>query len=100
MNDQFFYLHRGIKSLAFRLPKNKNLLKLLKQTGPLIAPSANPEGLPTPETLNQAIAYFGEQVKFYVDGGTLTSQPSTLIKLENDQVVVLRQGAYKIITGF
>lgn len=100
VSDQFFYLHRGTKSLAFRLPKNQSLLKLLKQTGPLVAPSANPENLPPAQVLDQTITYFGDQVKFYVDGGTLTSQPSTLIKLENDRVVVLREGAYKIVTNF
>ncbi len=41
---KFKYLHRGTKTLAFRWPKNKWLQNLLKKTGPLVAPSANPEG--------------------------------------------------------
>jgi len=38
---EFYYLHRGTRSLAFRLPKDKGLINLLKKTGPLVAPSAN-----------------------------------------------------------
>lgn len=41
------YLHRGKKSLAFRLPKDRILCDLIKKTGPLVAPSANPEGSPS-----------------------------------------------------
>ena len=41
---QFEYLHRGTKSLAFRYPKDVFLQKLLKKTGPQVAPSANPQG--------------------------------------------------------
>ncbi len=38
---KFSYLHRGIKILAFRLPKKSELLKILSISGPLVAPSAN-----------------------------------------------------------
>jgi len=41
---KFTYLHRGKKSLAFRMPKNDELLQILKKTGPLVAPSANIAG--------------------------------------------------------
>jgi len=44
---KFSYLHRGQKTLAFRLPKDKKLIQLLKITGPLVAPSANKEGSKT-----------------------------------------------------
>src|SRR3989338_10388752 len=41
---KFAYLHRGTKTLAFRLPKKRELLKILSISGPLVAPSANYEG--------------------------------------------------------
>src|SRR5688500_14387435 len=41
LEDKFEYLHRGTKTLAFRVPDDENLRSLLSQTGPLIAPSAN-----------------------------------------------------------
>src|SRR3989344_2081299 len=41
---KFSYLHRGTRTLAFRLPKKRELLNILSVSGPLIAPSANWEG--------------------------------------------------------
>src|SRR3989344_5259641 len=54
LNNKFEYLHRGAKSLAFRLPKTKWLRNLLQKTGPLVAPSANPEKKPPAETIIEA----------------------------------------------
>ena len=93
---KFFYLHRGGKTLAFRFPKNKILIDFLKQTGPLIAPSANPEGFRPAENIEQAKEYFGKGVDFYVDKGTIKGLASTLIEIKNKKIVVLRQGAIKI----
>ncbi len=93
-NLKFKYLHRGTNTLAFRLPKNtkrnKNLINLMKKTGPLIAPSANPEGLPPANTITKARAYFVDQVDFYVAGRT-TKKPSRLIKIDDCKLVVLRK---------
>lgn len=90
-SKEFEYLHRGKKSLAFRIPKKDFLLKLLKETGPLVAPSANFEGEKPSESIDQSKAFFGENVDFYLDGGTLKSQPSTLIELDKNWRV-LREG--------
>lgn len=92
----FFYLHRGSNTLAFRIPKDQELLTLLKKTGPLVAPSANLEGKPEAKTITEAKNYFGGQVDFYLDKGKLISKPSTLIKLEDGRVIVLRLGAFSI----
>ena len=94
--EKFKYLHRGTNSLAFRIPKNEKLLDLLKRVGPLVAPSANFEGEKPSETIEEAKKYFGDKV-FYIDGGKLESQPSTLIAFkENAKFNVLREGAYKV----
>ena len=93
---KFEYLHRGTKTLAFRIPKAAWLRKLLQETGPLIAPSANFEGEPPALTIRAAKKYFGENVDFYADAGRLVSKPSTLIKIERGKVTVLREGAVKI----
>jgi len=93
---KFAYLHRGTKTLAFRFPKKKDLLMLLKKTGPLIAPSANPESLKPAATIIEAKKYFGPAADFYVDGGKLKSKPSTLISLKNGLIEVRRLGAVKI----
>lgn len=90
------YLHRGGRTLAFRLPAKKNLQRLLKKTGPLVAPTANPQGEKPAKTAKQAKAYFGKQVDFYLDQGRLDFPPSTLITIESGKIRVLRQGEVKI----
>lgn len=89
------YLDKGL-GLALRLPSEEDLREVLKQTGPLVAPSANPEGLPPAKNIEEAKKYFGDHVDFYEDGGNLESLPSTLVRINGDQVEVLRQGAIKI----
>ncbi len=95
-DQKFYYLHRGTKTLAFRLPRKQQLTKLLKKTGPLVAPSANPEGLKPAETAKEAEKYFGDKADFYVDVGKLASLPSTLVAIKNGKVIIKRQGACKI----
>lgn len=87
---KFAYLHRGIKTLALRIPKSKPLLKLLKKTGPLVAPSANLAGEGYAQTIKEAYQYFQNKVDFYVDEGQLTSPPSTLIALKDNKIKILR----------
>ncbi len=91
-HGEFAYLHRGGGTLAFRLPARRELLVLLRATGPLVAPSANPEGKRPASTLEEAKHYFGRRVDFYVDGGCVASAPSTLIEFKGERVVVLRRG--------
>ncbi len=90
------HLHRGTKTLAFRLPAQDNLRKLLKKTGPLVAPSANIEGRPPAKTIKEAQKYFGRKVDFYVDAGKVVSRPSALIKLAHGKISVLRKGGIRI----
>lgn len=83
-------------TLAVRFPNFLELTELIKKTGPLAAPSANPEGLATAKNIKEAQNYFGDKVDYYIDWGNLDSLPSTLIKLENGKAVVLRKGAVTI----
>ena len=93
----FSYLHRGTKTIAFRLPRSKQLRALLKKTGPLIAPSANWEGERPAQTIKEAKKYFGDQVDFYVSAGRrLRMKPSTLVSLRDGKINVLREGAVNI----
>lgn len=93
---KFSYLHRGTGTLAFRLPASAWLRKLLHETGPLVAPSANFEGEPPAKTIRAARKYFGDGVDFYLDVGKLDHAPSTLVAIENNKVLVLRKGAARI----
>jgi len=92
VGDKFTYLHRGVKSLAFRVPNDKKVLSVLKQAGPIVAPSANPEGVEPAKTIQEAREYFDEKVDFYWDKGMLQGAPSTLIKLQKDAILLKREG--------
>lgn len=92
-DNRFKYLHRGTETLAFRLPQKEELINLLRETGPLVAPSANPEGQPPAETIEEAKKYFGDKVDFYLDAGRLDGLPSTLVALEDGKMVTKRAGA-------
>ncbi|MEK7062288.1 MAG: L-threonylcarbamoyladenylate synthase [Patescibacteria group bacterium] len=86
---KFFYLHRGTKTIAFRMPKNKELVKILKISGPLAAPSANSEGRKPAKNIKEAKKYFGDKV-FYLNRGNLVSKPSKLIDLTGKNIKILR----------
>lgn len=88
---KFEYLHKGKESLAFRLPKDKDLIELLKISGPLVAPSANIEGKKPAQTVEEAKKYFDDKIDFYLDGGRLKSRPSKIISLEKGKVEVVRK---------
>jgi L-threonylcarbamoyladenylate synthase len=91
------YLHLGKHSLAIRIPDTTAFNKLLEQTGPLLTSSANHPGEPAANTQAEAQAYFGEEVDFYVDGGDLSNRkPSTVIRIVDDAIEILRAGAVKI----
>lgn len=88
--DLLPHLIRADGTLAFRLVSGE-LADLIRQTGPLLAPSANPEGLPPATTISEAVNYFGEAVSVYVDSGQVTdTAPSRIVRFENGQVVTLR----------
>ncbi len=84
---KFSYLHRGTGSIAIRFPWNKTLQTLLRKTGPLVAPSANPEGLPPAETIRDARHYFGDTVDFYYAGGRKKGNPSKLVRLSPEGIL-------------
>lgn len=110
-NKKWQYIHRGLNSIAFRMigKRNKNLYNLIKKVGPIVAPSANPEGQKPAETITEAKAYFsphrqgpwgspkqGIGPDLYINGGVRKSAPSTLIRMVDGKIEVLRQGAKKI----
>lgn len=88
---EFAYLHRSTKSLAFRMPKNKKLRDLIKKTGPIVAPSANPQGMKPAHTIAEAKKYFGSEVDFYVPGGRKEGKPSRVVSLLSHKPEIVRK---------
>lgn len=99
-NPSLAYLHMDVKSLAVRVPNDSKLLELLHRTGPLLTSSANTPGAKPAATVDQARQYFGDKVDFYENGGNLADRrPSTVIRIIDDAIDVLRPGAVKVSEG-
>ncbi len=85
------WILRGGNSVAYRVVRDEFLKKVIQAVGPVIAPSANPEGLPPARTIEEAKAYFGDLVDVYIDGGEVPEdvQASRVIKIQPDGTVVV-----------
>ncbi len=91
------YLDLGTGTLAVRVTADTKLVGLLQKTGPLLSSSANSPGLPPARNITEAKGYFKGSVDYYVDGGDLGGrQPSTVIRMVDDVIEILRPGAVKI----
>lgn len=91
------YLHAGRLSLPVRVTGHREFIRLLEATGPLITTSANLPDKKPAETVEEAYKYFDDDIDFYVDGGWISfGPPSTIIRVVDDAIEVLREGAVKI----
>jgi L-threonylcarbamoyladenylate synthase len=88
------FLHRGVGALGFRMPDLDWLQKLIQETGPLVSTSANVGGYPPAKNIQEAKKYFGQEIDSYLDGGISTSAPSSLVKIENGRLEILRKGEF------
>ena len=97
-SKKWSYIHRDTQTIAFRMigKRHKNVYETLEKVGPLIAPSANPQGLQPAQTIALAKKYFGNTVDIYIDNGKKVSLPSTLVQYLDNQLIVLREGAVQI----
>lgn len=97
VGEELAYLHQGLRSLPFRIPRDEPFRRVLARTGPLASSSANDPGQPPANTVAEAVAYFGDKVDFYVDGGDLSgNKASTIIRIIDDAIEVIRHGALNI----
>jgi L-threonylcarbamoyladenylate synthase len=71
------------------MPANQELSQLIATTGPLVAPSANPEGLSPAADIAEAKEYFGNSVDFYNEG-TVNDKPSKIIQITDAGIDVIR----------
>lgn len=80
------WLRHADGSVGYRVPADPKLHLLLEQTGPLVAPSANPQGQAPARTVSEAREYFGDQIAWYEDGGEVPADqpPSRIVKVYAD----------------
>lgn len=90
--DESLRHYRGVDTVAVRLPKHPELIAILLSAGPIISTSANISGLPPASTIEQAKSYFGDAVDAYYDEGLLAGEASTIIRVKDQEIELLRQG--------
>jgi L-threonylcarbamoyladenylate synthase len=83
----------GRDEVAVRMPDHPLMLSVLRAAGPLFVTSANAHGATTPESLADALAQLDGAPDIAVDGGTLSSIPSTLANCAVSPATVERVGA-------
>lgn len=83
---------------AFRCPGDYWLRKIILSCNqPIYSTSVNRSGFPVLETAKEIVSEFSKEVDLIIlDGDKQNALPSTIVKIENNKTVVLRQGAVKI----
>lgn len=84
----------GKDTIGVRMPENEIALKLIEEVGrPLATPSANISNKPSGTEYNQIIDDFKDNINFFIDSGkSKIGLSSTIVKIENKKVNILREG--------
>lgn len=82
-------------TIAVRCPRDAWLREVIKKTGsPIFSTSVNKAGNAPLTKIDEIKAQFEKSVDLIVDAGDCkNSVPSTIVKIESDKAVVVRQGA-------
>lgn len=85
----------GLSTVAFRFPDSGPTLELIKEAGvPIVGPSANTSGKPSPTTAQHVFHDLNGKIKGILDDGpTKVGVESTVLDMSTDQPVILRPGA-------
>lgn len=83
----------GLPTVAVRIPDNPVALSLLAEAGPLVAPSANLSGRPSPTTARHVLDDLSGRIAAVLDGGPCrVGIESTVLDLSGDRPRILRPG--------
>lgn len=90
--------NKAINTTAFRCPGDKWLRDIIQKCGsPIYSTSVNRSGKPVLETEKEIVEEFSQEADLIVlDGDRKNSLPSTIVKVDNDEIVVIRKGAVEI----
>lgn len=92
-------LTSNLNTIGIRMPNNKICLDLINSLGsPLATSSANiADETPALAINNKLIADFNNKVDFIIDSGTIQKGvPSTIVRAENNNVKILREGSISL----
>ncbi|MFO7798935.1 L-threonylcarbamoyladenylate synthase [Rhodohalobacter sp.] len=83
----------GLSTVAVRMPNHPLALKLITQSGPLTAPSANKSGKPSPTKPEHIWQDYGDVLPVLDGGSTTIGLESTILDLTSELPEILRPGA-------
>ncbi|KXT78809.1 L-threonylcarbamoyladenylate synthase [Streptococcus sp. DD13] len=89
------WVNSSLPTVGFRMPSHPLTLELIRETGPLIGPSANISGQASGVSFQQILEDFDQEVLGIEDDAFLTGQDSTILDLSGDQARILRQGSIR-----
>jgi len=79
-----------------RVPDCPELMQILRVTGPLAASSANRSGNESADSVEEAVAAFGDEIPLYLNAGPTRSHVASTVvgadAIDKDGIVILREG--------
>lgn len=84
-------------TIGIRIPDNEVALNILeKYPYPLATTSVNIAGKKEGTEINDFLEEFKDKVDIIIDGGKTNEIPSTIVRVENNKINILREGSLKI----
>ncbi|HET8866668.1 MAG TPA: L-threonylcarbamoyladenylate synthase [Gracilimonas sp.] len=82
----------GLDTVAVRMPDDELALAFISKTGPLVAPSANKSGRPSPTKAEHVLKDLGSNFPVIDGGATQVGLESTVLDLTSEIPTILRPG--------
>ena len=83
----------GNDTIAIRIPDNKDLLKIIsKLNRPVISTSANITGTEVITSIEMLEKDLIDKIDYIEDGGILNNESSTIIRIDNGNLIIVREG--------
>lgn len=88
-------LTSSLNTIGIRMPNNKICLELIDKFGrPLATSSANISDKDPAFSINDTIKKdFNNNVDFIIDSGETNKLPSTIVRVDNNEIIILRNGS-------
>lgn len=83
----------GNNTVGVRIPDNKDLLEIIRHLKrPVVSTSANITETPVITSIEMLEADIIDNIDYIEDGGYLDNQSSTIVKINDNELVILREG--------
>lgn len=92
-SDVLDLITAGLDTVALRWPRHPIAQQLIDQSGPLVAPSANSSGKPSPTKAEHVTEDFGDDFPVVDAGSTDIGLESTVLDVSSEPYTIYRPGA-------